>query len=96
MLQVDILAVTLLKQLIKPHQIKDTTTKIKKLNSLLQENCVGYIFGLIDCSKSVTRKMIKDLKPTSIYKIKRKFQLIINSFYQIKFNPQTFIFKTLI
>lgn len=49
MLQVDILAVTLLKQLIKPHQIKDTTTKIKKLNSLLQENCVGYIFGLIDC-----------------------------------------------
>lgn len=25
------------------------SSKIKKLNALLEENCVGYVFGLIDC-----------------------------------------------
>lgn len=49
MVQVDILAVNLLKTLTKPHENKEISSKIKKLNGLLESNCVGYIFGLIDC-----------------------------------------------
>ncbi len=49
MVQVDILAVGLLKILTKPHENKESASKIKKLNGLLEGNSVGYIFGLIDC-----------------------------------------------
>jgi tetratricopeptide (TPR) repeat protein len=48
--QVDVLAVGLLRELTKPQENpKEIASRIKKLNSLLEGNNVGYIFSLIDC-----------------------------------------------
>lgn len=47
--EVDVLAVNLLRILGKNHESKEIGSKIKKLNGMLEGNCVGYIFGLIDC-----------------------------------------------
>jgi hypothetical protein len=48
-LKVDLHAISLIQALMKSENSKQISLLVKKLNSCLEENQLGYVFQLIDC-----------------------------------------------